>query len=644
MTTEDMGPPSSPTRQRKQIIQPWWILAFAFLQTLVFVYLSVGLPSAPNEIRRSSSVGRQKQQSQSPVLKDEEPSIQRNVRSLEVDRAIIDPRLQRLERRVKKRLNASLVTACQRTIQVNDKNITEDVCQESNKPIVAYNSASYPRIWCGSTVPSGGFVLLTKSSCLQEPPRVFPIDPTVEGNGMPPIHVEPYMPHIFLRSFQNKKRDVADIECNIPCRKTVGGDVFSGTDYRIVGTDLKILHSLESSQYYRNLRVKPDAYLENQYYSTTSLRSEIPVTYFSFSLEQKPAVRYEDAIRGASFIAQNCDSRNNREAVVKELMNYTRVDSLSSCLHNAEPPNGLSLEGGQEGKKKLMRAYLFHLAFENSNEDDYVTEKLWGTLESGTLPVYLGAPNVKEHAPPHSIISWHDFNSTKELALYMNKVAANKSLYESYHEWRRKPLPETLKRKFEFTHTHSICRMCRWAYAKKYGLGWSHESQTVQDLVLSRRVRYDANGKVIHPFREVSELPADSWSRTVWEHDGVIDLHFEANETADEAKYRIETAVKGSFRTVESNNFVLQNDTSRVTILTSWDAKVENPEPGTIEATLKPSVLMLRIRVLVEDVDRFHQGADKVTNYFGDFMTKDFFTPMKTFQVVGGNLTSLATS
>jgi len=613
----------------------------------VFVYVLGGLPSAPSaEIRLSSTdVVRQKQQSQPLDVDDEAtPAIQRNTRSLEVGQVIHDPHLQKLEKRVKKTFNASLVTVCQSSTQLGDKIITTDDCQNSNDPVVAYNPASYERIWCGNTIPAKGFLLLTKLSC-KEPPRVFPTDPTIEGKGMPPIHVEPYMPHIILRSFQNKKRNVTDFECDIPCQKTVGGEVFSGTDFRIVGTDLKILHSLESSQYYGNLQVKDDAHLENQYYSTTSFRSEIPVPYFSLEHDiAQPAVEYENAIRGASFIARNCDSRNNREEVVRELMNYTRVDSLSSCLHNAEPPNGLSLEGGQNGKKELMRAYLFHLAFENSQEDDYVTEKLWGTLESGTLPVYFGAPNVEEHAPPNSIISWHDFNSTKKLARFMNKVAANKSLYETYHEWRTRPLPESMRRKFEFTYTHSTCRMCRWAYAKKYGLGWSHESQTVQNLVVSRQVRYDGDDdKVIHPFREVSELSPDSWKRTVWEHDGVVDLHFEAQGTSNnENVYRIETTMHGSFRQAESNVFVLQNDASRFTLLTSWEAEVESSESGSLDITLDPSFAVLRLRVLVEDVDTFHKGADKVTSYFGEFMAKDFLTPMETFLVVGANLTAFA--
>jgi hypothetical protein len=45
---------------------------------------------------------------------------------------------------------------------------------------------------------------------------------------------------------------------------------------------------------------------------------------------------------------------------------------------------------------------------------------------------------------------------------------------------------------------------------------------------------------------------------------------------------------------------------------------------------------------MVEDLDTFHKGAVKETNYFGDFMSRDFFDPIQTFLVVGSNLTSVS--
>jgi len=47
--------------------------------------------------------------------------------------------------------------------------------------------------------------------------------------------------------------------------------------------------------------------------------------------------------------------------------------------------------------------------------------------------------------------------------------------------------------------------------------------------------------------------------------------------------------------------------------------------------------LPLQLRVIVEDVDTFHKGADQEENYFGKLMADSFFRPLETFDVVGKN-------
>ena len=80
-----------------------------------------------------------------------------------------------------------------------------------------------------------------------------------------------------------------------------------------------------------------------------------------------PPVDYDNVIKGASFIANNCRAvRNNRTSIVKELMEIIHVDSFGKCLHNTEPPEGVD----KNIKEDLQKPYLFHLAFENANVMD----------------------------------------------------------------------------------------------------------------------------------------------------------------------------------------------------------------------------------------------------------------------------------
>ena len=43
--------------------------------------------------------------------------------------------------------------------------------------------------------------------------------------------------------------------------------------------------------------------------------------------------------------------------------------------------------------RDLLKSYKFYLAFENSWCNDYVTEKLWRTLKTDTVPIVLGGAN-----------------------------------------------------------------------------------------------------------------------------------------------------------------------------------------------------------------------------------------------------------
>ena len=68
-------------------------------------------------------------------------------------------------------------------------------------------------------------------------------------------------------------------------------------------------------------------------------------------------------------------------------------------------------------------------------------------------------------------------NDTAAVATFAAEVA---KVINSKAEWKakvawRKPLSDAFKKRYAFTCTHSSCRLCRYAYARKHGLGWNHE-------------------------------------------------------------------------------------------------------------------------------------------------------------------------
>ena len=536
-----------------------------------------------------------------------------------------------------------------------------------NFTIILYNPFHQSRILCGETVePKGTIIVGSNNPCVEDPSRLFSRVPSSSNKtGMQPVKIR-------YGSSDNPKYKPFPLECDIPCMEDREHGKRGGNmqNLRIDGTDWSFVRSMEGPQHYKKLAIDPQAHLRNQFYMTTSFKSEVPVQYFSwdeYKIQRQPAVNYTHAIRGASFLAKNCNSKNKRESVVQALQKSTfRVDSLSKCLHNANPPPGAVLKD----KVDVMRRYLFHLAFENQSTEDHMTEKLWGALESGTLPIYLGAPNVKEHAPPHSIIHVDDFNTTAELVEYLNEVASNQTLYESYHEWRTKDLPDSFLRKYNHTHTHSTCRLCRWAYSKLHGLGWNHEAQTVEEPKVPRHVCIDGNGLLSHPVQEhwyelssnskihspIQPLVAGRKStcnlndevrtkqlidgrlyRTVWGYDGVTDVMvmamFSVQTVVLELKAPVRT--KDSYISAIGNGqIVVQDEKVRTTILTYPkinDIRMPAHRYGIVELSIPNTTLPLNIRIIIEDVNDFYEQGKNVTSYFSNLMREDFYSPVEKF-------------
>ena len=146
--------------------------------------------------------------------------------------------------------------------------------------------------------------------------------------------------------------------------------------------------------------------------------------------------RYEQLIQepkySGVFISKCMPTREN---YLKALAQYAPFDSYGTCMRTP----GLSSSWNDPfGKARESRKYLFHFAFENQILPDYVTEKFFTPFLYGVLMVYWGAPNIADYAPaPHSFINALDFAGADELGRYLQQVRGNRTLYESYFQWRR---------------------------------------------------------------------------------------------------------------------------------------------------------------------------------------------------------------
>lgn len=152
-------------------------------------------------------------------------------------------------------------------------------------------------------------------------------------------------------------------------------------------------------------------------------------------------------------------NHSRRQQYLKELMQYIDIESFGALYQNME----LEKDQGWVTKHATYVRYRFVIAFENAIAKDYVTEKFYDPLLAGAVPIYLGAPNVDDYAPgDNCYINVADFDSPKELALYLKRCLTDEDEYLKYHRWRNEPWrKEFLDKVRTQQETSVLVRVCR---------------------------------------------------------------------------------------------------------------------------------------------------------------------------------------
>ena len=237
-------------------------------------------------------------------------------------------------------------------------------------------------------------------------------------------------------------------------------------------TDLTMAESEESFKRFRRLFTSSFPLFDGN--STTSPYASVQRSYVT-SLNVSaflPLRPFQALIRGSAYVASTCHrgkDTTNREQVVAQLDKAFRVDSLGKCKKTRARNDTVALRHGKTAldtllmKQRAISHYMFYLAFENTIEPGYVTEKVMDALIAGVVPVYLGSTEDCKKLLPHpkAAIFLDDFRGdAQRLGAYLQRLAANETAYEEHRAWRRtfdpvKQSPLLLK--------SWPCSVCEWA-------------------------------------------------------------------------------------------------------------------------------------------------------------------------------------
>jgi len=173
-------------------------------------------------------------------------------------------------------------------------------------------------------------------------------------------------------------------------------------------------------------------------------------------LRNEPIEKTDGCLVNA-FISSRYDT-NGRTEYLREMMKHIDVHSYGKLFRNAAQPDG----AGRKFKLDTMARYKFTVAFENASEADYVTEKFYDPLIAGSIPIYLGAPNIEEFSPGEKcFINASDFDGPESLSRFLLDLSRDPVRYSEYFEWKNKPFLPGFEKMLQVQNEHAILRLCR---------------------------------------------------------------------------------------------------------------------------------------------------------------------------------------
>lgn len=99
------------------------------------------------------------------------------------------------------------------------------------------------------------------------------------------------------------------------------------------------------------------------------------------------------------------------------------------------------------GKFDVIKQFRFYYCYENTfGINGYLTEKIFDCLYSGVVPIYWGAPNIKELIPYECFIDGRDFRSQEDLYSFIKNM--NYATYRAYLNNARKFLQSAEMERF----------------------------------------------------------------------------------------------------------------------------------------------------------------------------------------------------
>jgi hypothetical protein len=122
-----------------------------------------------------------------------------------------------------------------------------------------------------------------------------------------------------------------------------------------------------------------------------------------------------------------------RENFVRELSAFIDIVCPGLSLNNTDE----KISSNFFDKLRFVGQFKFTIAFENSSDPGYTTEKIIDPLLAGSVPIYWGNPRVLEEFDRGCLILADDFPDISELGLFLKRLVSDPEAYEAIRRHNR---------------------------------------------------------------------------------------------------------------------------------------------------------------------------------------------------------------
>ncbi|GAQ85141.1 fucosyltransferase [Klebsormidium nitens] len=177
----------------------------------------------------------------------------------------------------------------------------------------------------------------------------------------------------------------------------------------------------------------------------------------------EPPLDFGEKIPAVMSMISNCNAISFRNEALEEMRRLgLAVHQYGECGRtNSWEDETTERRSPKTIKYALARKHMFYAAFENSIYEDYVTEKMFDALVAGSVPIYIGAPNVMDFVPDrNAIIQLRSMDEVPAVVDEIKRLMRNRTAYEEKLAWKRRLPSSAFRALLNSQAVSQTCKLC----------------------------------------------------------------------------------------------------------------------------------------------------------------------------------------